>query len=801
MSGITLAQGEPVTAPPPDAAPPPTAPVPLGSRRLRLVLTGLLLALLLAALDQLAVATALPRIAGELHGTDRMSWAITAYLLTAAVGVPVLGGLGDRYGHKGVLVLALGVFVVGSALAGWSRTMDQLIAFRALQGIGAGGLMTGAQAIAAGIAPARGRARVMGVAGAVFGLGSLAGPLLGGLLTDHLSWRWCFHLNVPLGLAALALVMAAPRAARPRDKARPDVLGALLLTVASACLVLLSGLAGTAYGRDSYVVPGLAVTAVAAGALFLLAEHRAADPLVPLRLFKDPVVAVTGAVGLAAGVALHAAATHLPAFLQLAGGMSATGAGLLMLPMTGGLVGASVVVGELVVRTGHHRTYPVLGTALAAVGMWLLTGLETDTPRLYFGIWTAVLGAGIGMVTPVLVLTAQNAVRPADAGTVTGTADYARQLGGGIGVAAFGALLADRLAGRPPTRAGAGLPDPASLTPDVVQALPAALRHDYDAYVAAYAGAMPGIFLYLVPVLVLGLLLALLLLRSGPLVSLDVPAGSVPVPPQRPAQGAGAAVRGIVRQHDGPAVARAVLTLVDGTGQQIGRGTGGEDGRYELVPPGPGAYVLIAAADGHQPHAVTVSVGEGPVRVDMVLGGPGRLTGRVVTHDGSPLPDAAVTLTDVHGQAVATTRSGPGGDYAVTDVAAGEYTLAVGAHSFRPAACPVTVRPAHETRQDVELMGGEVLRGTVRAGAGRPVEDAHVTLLDVTGNVVGTLVTGSDGAYRFADLPVGEYTVVASGYPPAATVLQVAGGNGTERDVHLRHEDHGGHGDHGEDGA
>ncbi|WP_320773391.1 MFS transporter [Streptomyces sp. CRN 30] len=793
MSGITLAQGGPVTAPPPDPAPPPAEPVPLGRRRLWAALTGLLLALLLAALEQMAVATALPRIAGELHGMDRMSWAVTAYLLTAAVGLPVAGRLGDRHGHGAVLRVALGIFVVGAALAGWSRGMDQLIAFRALQGVGAGGLLTGVQAIAADITPARLRGRVMGLIGAVFGLGSLAGPLLGGVLTDHLSWRWCFHLNVPLGLIALALVTLVPgRAVKPRARVRPDVLGPLLLTAASVCLVLLSGWGGTAYAWNSHVVIGLAAAAVAATALFLVAEHRAATPLLPLRLLKDPVVAVTGLVGLTAGVALHAACSQLPAFLQLGGGASATAAGLLMLPLTAGLVGASVLVGELVGRTGHYRTYPVLGTALAAVGLWLLTGLEADTPRLFLGIWTAVLGIGIGMVTPVLVLAAQAAVRPADTGTVTGAADFARQLGGAIGVAAFGALLAARPADPLPTRADAVLPDPASLTPDVVHALPAALRDDYDAYTAAYAEAVPHAFLLLTPVPVLGLLLALLLfhlLKGGPPVSHDLPAESVPIPPPRPAHTGGAVVRGTVRQHDGTAVARAALTLIDVTGQQIGRGAGGEDGRYELVPPGPGAYVLIAAADGHQPQAVTVTVGEGPMGVDMVLGGPGQVAGRVVMPDGSPLPDAAVTLTDVHGQIVATTRSGPGGDYAITDVGAGEYTLAAGAHTFRPAACPVTVRPARETRQDLELAGGEVLRGIVRAGGGRPVEAARVTLLDLMGNVVGTLVTGADGAYCFADLSAGEYTVVACGYPPAATVLQVEGGNGTERDVHLGHED------------
>ncbi len=804
MSGSTLTQGEPATAPAPDPAPPAPAPVPPGPRRVRLVLAGLLLALLLAALEPMTVATALPQIAGELHGTDRMSWAVSAYLLATAVALPVHGGLGDRYGHRRVLQCALVAFVAGSALAGWSRSMDQLIAFRALQGVGAGGLLTGVQAVAAELTPARDRSRLRALIGGVFGLASVAGPLLGGLLTDELSWRWCFTLNIPLGLAALAAVALVPRSPGPRTKIRPDILGALLLAAASTCAVLLAGWAGTVHAWGSPVVLGLAATAVAATALFLVAEHRAAAPLVPLRLFRDPVFAVTGIVGLATGAALHGACAHLPAFLQLAGGASATTAGLLLLPMTAGIVGASVVAGELIGRTGHHRTYPALGTALAAAGMWFLAGLEADTPRLHLCIWTAVLGAGIGMVMPVLIHAVQHTVRPADAGPGTRAADHARQLGGGAGVAVFGALLAERLADRLPARAGTGLLDPASLTPKVEHALPATLRDDY---VEAYAEVMPELFRLLVPVLLLGLLLACVLLflkdgslkdgrvedkfpEDGPPVSHDLPAGSASVPRPRPAHTGEAVLRGTVRQHDGTAVARATLTLLDATGQRVGRGAGGDDGRYTLAPPGPGAYVLIAAADSHQPQAATVTVGRVPMNVDMVLGGAGRLAGRVVTVDGNPLPGAALTLTDSRGQVVATTRSAPDGGYTVPDVAAGEYTLTAGAHSFRPAARPVTVRPGRETRQDLGLAGGEVLRGTVRAGGGRPVEDARVTLLDTTGNVVGTLITGPDGAYCFPDLSTGEYTVIACGYPPAATVLEVAGGGGTERDVHLGHEDH-----------
>ncbi|MFI8192747.1 MFS transporter [Streptomyces sp. NPDC085946] len=800
MGGITLAQDGPAAATSPAGPPPaPAAAAGPSRRRVRLVFLALMLALLLAALEQMIVATALPEIAGELHGTDRMSWTITAYLLTSTVGLPVYGKLGDLLGRKGVFQFAVLVFVAGSALAGRAQTMDQLIAFRALQGVGAGGLLIGVQTIVADIVPARQRGRFMGLIGAAFGLASVAGPLLGGYFTDHLSWRWCFYVNVPFGLVTLAVVTVALKLPRPAARPRLDVLGALLLVAASTCLVLLTSWGGTEYAWDSRVVLGLGAGAAAATVLFLLAEHRAAEPLIPLRLFRDSVFNVTGLVGLVTGVALFGAAGYLPTYLQMVEGASATESGLLMLPMTGGIVGASVVVGQLISITGRYRIYPILGGALSTAGMWLLSRLDADTPRLHSSLWTAVLGAGIGMVMPVLILAVQNSVRPADLGTATSANNYFRQIGGSVGAAVFGTLLADRLAGalaeHLPARAGTALPDPESVTPQLVHALPPALR---EGYVQAYADAMPRIFLYLVPVLGVGLLVALFL-KEIPLANSTAPdpaAGprtqtappEAPLPQARAPYAAGAPVRGTVRHPDGTAVPRAALTLVDASGRQTGRCASGEDGHYALATPGPGAYVLIAAAGGHQPQAVSVTVGGHPVELDIVLGGAGHLTGTVVTADGTPVPNATVTLTDVQGEVVATTRSDPEGGYVVTELVAGEYTLAAGAPGHRPAALPVTVRAARETRQDIELTGGAVLRGTVRAGGGRTVEDARVTLLDAAGNVVDTLTTGADGAFRFADLSSGEYTVIAAGYPPVATVLQVAGGGRTDRDLHLGHE-------------
>ncbi|CAL9579753.1 MFS transporter [Streptomyces sp. enrichment culture] len=821
MGGITLTQDEHTGhTPPGDTAPPvpgavPDRPGPAPGRgRTATALAGLVLAVLAAAFQQLSVAAVLPDLAADLSGgPGRVPWAVTAYLLTAAASLPLHGKLGDLYGRKGTFLCALALFTAATALAGWARTPDELVALRAVQGLGAGGVLAGAPAATACLAPARRRARHLALTGAAFASATLAGPLLGAYASTAASWRWTFHLTVPAALAALLLVAAAlapaaPGAARGRGsadahrRARPGLLGALLLTTAATCLVLLLTCAGGRHAWTSRLVLGLACATAGSLLLYLATARRAPEPVLPPRLLRDPVLPVAGIVGAVVGACLTGVAFCLPALLQRGGPHGPLDTALLTLPLLGALAAAALVSGHLVHRTGHYAVQAVIGVAVACVGMWLLARLDADTPRVDHSVWQALVGAGLGLLLPVLVLAVQNAAPRADLGAATG----AHALGGQLGVCAGATLLGTLVAG------------PGTLT--------AALR---EGYVEAYAAAAPRVLLHLAALLAAALLVVLFLrerpLPGDPQDAVSLPAARVPepvhaapapepagppasvLPPARddayplapprddayelaPPAGPGAPLCGTVRHHDGTPLPGAALTLLDAHGRQTGRGASGAGGRYALSTPAPGAYVLVASATGHQPRAVTLTAGahpDGPVERDIVLGGAGRLHGTVTAPDGAPAEDAAVALTDARGEVVATARTGPDGGYALTDLLAGHYTLTAAAPGTGPTALPVGVHPDRDTRQDVEIAGGAFLHGRVRAPGGGPVDDARVTLLDAAGNTVGTLTTGPDGTFRFADLASGAYTLITSGYPPVATPVQVAGGARTSRDVRLGH--------------
>jgi EmrB/QacA subfamily drug resistance transporter len=472
----------------------PDPPAPLAGRQLAAVFGGLLLAMLLAALDSTIVATALPTIVGEFGGIERLAWVVTAYLLAQTVVTPLYGKLGDIHGRKRVLQVAVVVFLVGSALCGAATSMPQLILFRFVQGLGGGGLMVTAQAVVGDVVTPRERGKYQGIFGAVFAVASIAGPLLGGYFTTHLSWRWIFYINLPLGVLALLVIAAALPAAATRVRRAIDWAGAGLLAAALASLVVLTDLGGTTYPWGSAPIVALAVTAAATLVAFVLVERRAAEPVLPPRLFADRTFAVASAVGLIVGFALFGAVTYLPLWLQVAKGESPTASGLRMLPMMGGTIASSILSGQLISRTGRYKLFPILGTALATVGLVLLSRLEAGTSLGSAAVAMLVLGLGLGLVMQVLVLAVQNSVSYRDLGVATSGAMLFRLVGGSLGTAVLGAIFAARLGRELAARVPAGGAVPTGgghgIDPAAVARLPEAARLLYAEAVSASLGTM-----------------------------------------------------------------------------------------------------------------------------------------------------------------------------------------------------------------------------------------------------------------------------------------------------------------------
>jgi EmrB/QacA subfamily drug resistance transporter len=474
----------------------------LGRRQLALVFGGLMLGVLLAALDQTIVATALPTIVGELGGLQHLSWVITAYLLTSTASTPLYGKISDLYGRKRVFQAAIVIFMVGSALAGLAQDMNQLIAFRAIQGLGAGGLIALAMAIIGEVVAPRERGRYQGYLGAVFGLASVAGPLAGGLFTDHLTWRWVFYVNLPLGLLALGVTAIGLNLPFHRVDRAIDYTGAALLVGGVTCALLVTVWGGNEYAWGSAVILGLGAAAALLLAAFVLWERRVAEPILPLRLFRNRAVLVAVSLMFLVGLALFGAVVFLPLFLQVVSGVSATDSGLLLIPLMIGIVVSSVIVGRLITRTGRYRRFPIMGGFVLLVGFALLTRLGVDSSRAEVSAYMVVVGTGLGMFMQVLVLAAQNAVELRDLGTTTSMASFARSLGGSFGTALFGAVLSARLSSELTSRLPAGrLPaglDPGALrgSPATLLALPPAIRQPL---VESFASAIHTVFLAAVP--------------------------------------------------------------------------------------------------------------------------------------------------------------------------------------------------------------------------------------------------------------------------------------------------------------
>ncbi|MFI7497495.1 MFS transporter [Streptomyces sp. NPDC049687] len=480
---------------------------------------ALLLGMLLAALDQTIVSTALPTIVSDLGGLEHLSWVVTAYMLASTAATPLWGKLGDQYGRKRLFQSAIVLFLIGSALCGMAQNMPQLIAFRAVQGLGGGGLMVLSMAIVGDIVPPRERGRYQGMFGAVFGATSVLGPLLGGLFTEHLSWRWVFYVNLPVGVVALAVIATALRIPRKETRHVIDYLGTLLIASVATCLVLVASLGGTTWDWGSPQIVGLAVLGVVLAVAFVAVERKAAEPVLPLKLFRVRTFTLSAVISFIVGFAMFGAMTYLPTFLQVVQGVSPTLSGVHMLPMVAGMLLASTASGQIVSRTGRWKVFPVAGTAVTAIGLLLLHQLDEHSSTGGMSAYFFVFGLGLGLVMQVLVLIVQNAVAYEDLGVATSGATFFRSIGASFGVAIFGTVFANRL-GEKLTDAFRGAQLPSGLSVDALESdprgiseLPSSLQ---PRALHAYASAITDVFLYAAPVALLGFLLAWFL-REDPL--------------------------------------------------------------------------------------------------------------------------------------------------------------------------------------------------------------------------------------------------------------------------------------------
>jgi EmrB/QacA subfamily drug resistance transporter len=493
----------------------PSAPIVLTQRRIWLIFSALLAGMLLSSLDQTIVSTAMPTIVGDLGGVAHMAWVTTAYLLATTIAMPIYGKFGDIYGRRTLFLIAIALFTLASLGAALSTDFWMFVAFRGIQGLGGGGLMILSQAIIADIVPAKERGKYMAPMGAVFGVSAVGGPLLGGLFTDHLTWEWCFWINIPVGVAAFVVAWKTLSLPKKHNTRKVDYLGVVLLSAATTCLILFTDWGGKQYEWTSPTIIGLIVAFVAAVLAFVVVENRAEQPVIPMALFRNRTFVLATAIGLVLGLGMFSALAFIPTFLQMASGTSASVSGLLTIPMIIGLILTLTLSMRHITKTGRYKIFPIVGAVVTALGMLWLTTLTGTTPIWVICTMLFVLGAGLGFIMQIIVLVVQNAVSPHDVGTATSTNNYFREVGASLGVAIFGSIFTNRLVENLTAAftdnaaqvAASGL-NPASLVPAQVKAAGDPLK---TAIVDSYADALAPVFWYLIPAVLIALVLAIFL--------------------------------------------------------------------------------------------------------------------------------------------------------------------------------------------------------------------------------------------------------------------------------------------------
>jgi EmrB/QacA subfamily drug resistance transporter len=817
----------------------PGGAAPMTHRQIMEALSGLLLGMFVAILSSTIVANALPEIVSDLGGgQSSYTWVVTASLLTMTASTPLWGKLADLFSKKVLIQTAIIVFVLASASAGLAQNTSMLITSRAVQGIGMGGISALTQTVIAAMISPRERGRYTGYIGASFAVAMVSGPLLGGVITDTswLGWRWCFYVGIPFAVIALLLLQQTLHLPVLKRRVKIDWTGAFLVAASASLLLIWVTFAGDKYAWLSWETYAMVGGSVLLALLFVLVEAKATEPIIPLRLFRNRTIALTSLASMFVGIAMFGATVYLSQYFQLARGESPTMAGVMTIPMIVGMFLSTTVSGLVISRTGKWKIWLCSGGVLLTAGIGLLGTMRHDTEYWHLALFMAGVGVGVGMMMQNLVLATQNQVEPADLGAASSSVNFFRSLGGAVGVSVLGAVLAHRISdyvddgldklgvqhGGPTGGAGSDIPDLAKL--------PAPVR---DVIESAYGHGIGDIYLYAAPVALLGLLLVLcvkevpLKTKSGINQAADAgddaaeaflqggayygaraaegaggpagadggyaaqPAATLDADPNEPLATSMHSVLGTVRNAEGNGVPRAAVTLISLSGRQLGRSVARTDGRYGMDTPGPGSYVLIAAADGHQPQATTINIGEEPLSHDVLLSATSGLTGRVRSSgDGQPVRAAMVVVTDERGEVLATGRTGERGEFAFDELVTGSFTLAVNAPGYRPMARPVEVEGQGITRVDIDLAAGARVQGVIRAGVdASPLPDARVTLVDAAGNVVATATTGEDGAYGFTDLDSGDYSIIASGYPPVARGLSVEGAGPDAHDIELHHPD------------